>query len=39
MENDPFEDVFPIQRWGNSIAMLVYQGVTQVFRMFSVAVF
>ena len=28
MENGPFEDVFPINKWGYSIAMLVYQRVT-----------
>ena len=28
MENGPFEDVFPIENGGYSIAMLVYQRVT-----------
>ena len=27
MENGPFEDVFPIEIWGFSMSMLVYQGV------------
>ena len=27
MENGPFEDVFPIQKWGFSIAVLVYHRV------------
>jgi len=27
MENGPFEDVFPVKKWGYSIAMLVYQRV------------
>ena len=30
MENEPFEDVFPIENFRYSIAMLVYQRVIQV---------
>ena len=28
MENGAFEDVFPIEQWENSIAMLVYRRVS-----------
>ncbi len=33
MENGPFEDVFPIEEWGYSIAMLVYQRVNELLRL------
>ena len=29
MENGPFEDVFPINKWGYSIAMLVYRRIPE----------
>ena len=35
MEHGPFEDVFPIKEWGYSIAMLVYQRVSDVAQSYS----
>ena len=34
MENGPFEDVFPIETWGYSLAKLVYQRVRVCFEVF-----